>query len=160
MPGNGNQIQPHTRMRSSASDDPHCTVIGIMPVIEDQITTPPAGIMPIMQVIEAQRASILVPHDHLHNNQTRTTSALRSTRSVVPWLTIGGQPPAAQIGGSVSASQDQPLAKRASAIKKVRIHMHYCSRSECTDLPHTACVRSGRIRPTEPRQSLASSTGT
>jgi hypothetical protein len=25
--------------------------------------------MPIMQVIEAQRTSILVPHDHLHNNQ-------------------------------------------------------------------------------------------
>jgi hypothetical protein len=23
--------------------------------------------MPVMQVIEAQRASILVPHDHLHN---------------------------------------------------------------------------------------------
>jgi hypothetical protein len=38
-----------------------------MPVIEDQITTPPVGIMPVMQVIEAQRASILVPHDHLHN---------------------------------------------------------------------------------------------
>jgi hypothetical protein len=43
-----------------------------MPVIEDQITTPPAGIMPVMQVIEAQRASILVPRDHLHNNQKRT----------------------------------------------------------------------------------------
>ena len=27
MPGSGNQIQPHTRMRSSASDDLHCTVI-------------------------------------------------------------------------------------------------------------------------------------
>ena len=27
--------------------------------------------MPVMQVIEAQRASILVPHDHLHNNQLR-----------------------------------------------------------------------------------------
>jgi hypothetical protein len=25
-----------------------------MPVIKDQITTPPAGIMPVMQVIEAQ----------------------------------------------------------------------------------------------------------
>ena len=33
MPGSGNQIQPHTRVRSSASDDLHCTVIGIMPVI-------------------------------------------------------------------------------------------------------------------------------
>ena len=44
---------------------------GIMPVIKDQITTPPAGIMPVMQVIEAQRASILVPHDHLHNNHDR-----------------------------------------------------------------------------------------
>jgi hypothetical protein len=42
-----------------------------MPVIKDQITTPPAGIMPVMQVIEAQRASILVPHDHLHNNHDR-----------------------------------------------------------------------------------------
>jgi hypothetical protein len=30
-----------------------------MPVIEDQITTPPAGMMPVVQVIEAQRASIL-----------------------------------------------------------------------------------------------------
>jgi len=27
-----------------------------------------------MQVIEAQRASILVPHDHLHNNQIRTSA--------------------------------------------------------------------------------------
>jgi hypothetical protein len=26
-----------------------------------------------MQVIEAQRASILVPHDHLHDNQKRTS---------------------------------------------------------------------------------------
>ena len=31
--------------------------------------------------------------------QIRMTSALRLTRSVVPLLTIGGQPPAAQIGG-------------------------------------------------------------
>jgi hypothetical protein len=44
-----------------------------MPVIEDQITAPPAGIMPAMQVIEAQRASILVPHDHLHNNHVRAS---------------------------------------------------------------------------------------
>jgi hypothetical protein len=29
-----------------------------------------------MQVIEAQRASILVPHDHLHNNHERTLRAL------------------------------------------------------------------------------------
>ncbi len=50
----------------SAGDVPHR---GIMSVIKDQITTPPASIMPVMQVIEAQRASILVPHDHLHNNQ-------------------------------------------------------------------------------------------
>jgi hypothetical protein len=39
-----------------------------MPVIEDQITTLPARMMPVMEVIEAQRTSILVPHDHLHNN--------------------------------------------------------------------------------------------
>jgi len=47
-----------------------------MPVIEDQITTPPAGIMPVMQVIEAQRASILVPHDHLHNNHVSEAGTL------------------------------------------------------------------------------------
>jgi hypothetical protein len=49
-----------------------------------------------MEVIEALRTSILEPRDHLHINQIRTTSALRSTRSVVPWLTIGGQAPAAR----------------------------------------------------------------
>jgi hypothetical protein len=27
-----------------------------------------------MEVIEAQRASILVPHDHLHNNQLRASA--------------------------------------------------------------------------------------
>ena len=67
-----------------------------MPVIEDQITTPPAGIMPAMEVIEAQRASILVPYDHLHNNQMRMTNkAERSMRASLdraprpipgPWL--------------------------------------------------------------------------
>ena len=45
---------------------------GIMLVIEDQIITPPVGIMPVMQMVEAQRASILVSHDHLHDNQMRT----------------------------------------------------------------------------------------
>ena len=43
-----------------------------MLVIEDQIITAPVGIMSVMQMIEAQRASILVPHDHLHDNQMRT----------------------------------------------------------------------------------------
>jgi hypothetical protein len=32
--------------------------------------------MPVMQVIEAQRASILVPHDHLHNNHESTCGAV------------------------------------------------------------------------------------
>jgi len=44
---------------------------GIMPVTEDQITPPLVGIMPVMQVIEAQRASILLPDDHLYNNHER-----------------------------------------------------------------------------------------
>jgi hypothetical protein len=55
-----------------------CSTI-IMPVIEDLMTTPPADIMPVMQVIEAQCATILVPHDHLHNNHER---AFRSGTSV------------------------------------------------------------------------------
>jgi hypothetical protein len=42
--------------------------------------------------------------------QIRTTSALRSTRSVVPWLTIGGQPPAAQIGGYLRVGADQRIS--------------------------------------------------
>jgi hypothetical protein len=58
-----------------------------MPAIEDQITTPPAGIMPVMQVTEAQRASILVPHDHLH------TGVLKSEDPQAffgPWLAAHG----------------------------------------------------------------------
>ena len=38
--------------------------------------------MPVMQVIEAQRASILVPHDHLHNNHVSAFAfALRWCRT-------------------------------------------------------------------------------
>lgn len=59
---------------------------GIMPVIKDQIATPPVGIMPVMQVIEAQRASILVPHDHLHNNHVRTPAPYRSGMTPCPQL--------------------------------------------------------------------------
>jgi hypothetical protein len=62
-----------------------------------------------MWVIEAQCASILVPHDHLHINQIRMTSAFRSTRSVVPWLTIGGQPPAARSALVRSAALNRQL---------------------------------------------------
>ena len=61
-------VLPWRTTENTERDAPR-TQFGIMPVIEDQITTPPAGIMPVMQVIEAQRTSILVPHDHLHNNQ-------------------------------------------------------------------------------------------
>ena len=49
-----------------------------------------------MQVIEAQRASILEPHDHLHINQIRTsTSAGRATsRAQIARLGVasGGRP--------------------------------------------------------------------
>jgi hypothetical protein len=72
------------RCNDPLSPRPH---FGIMPVIEDQITTPPAGIMPVMQVIEAQRASILVPHDHLHNNQIRA-SAAREAMSVAAYKSL------------------------------------------------------------------------
>jgi hypothetical protein len=34
----------------------------------------------IMQVIEAHRASILVPHDQLHNNHERSPGVVRADR--------------------------------------------------------------------------------
>jgi hypothetical protein len=45
-----------------------------MPVIEYHS---PFGIMVDMPVIEAQRASILVPHDHRHINHERVFSVWR-----------------------------------------------------------------------------------
>jgi len=43
-----------------------------------------------MQVIEAQRASILVPHDHLHNNQMRMPNHSPSWLKPIPVPSLGG----------------------------------------------------------------------
>ena len=62
---------------------PH-PLIGIMPVIKDQITALRRHNCLIMPVIEAQRASILVPHDHRHINHERELGA-RQRRSDRPF---------------------------------------------------------------------------
>ena len=62
-----------------------CSTIGIMPVIEDQITTPPADIMPVLQVIEAQRA-----RSWCLTTTSLTTMSARSVRGRLSlWHTYG-----------------------------------------------------------------------
>jgi hypothetical protein len=67
-----------------------------------------------MPVIEAQRASILVPHDHRHINQKRASRSavgLRRSRTQITRFGVasGGHlsnQAAEQIGGSARASQE------------------------------------------------------
>jgi hypothetical protein len=53
-----------------------------------------------MPVIEAQRASILVPHDHRHINQIRATPGAHRAPICTPQVVIVGDQPTAPIGGS------------------------------------------------------------
>ena len=46
-----------------------------------------------MQVIEAQRASILKPHDHLHISQIRDGARVRVDLIWPPWLATAEESP-------------------------------------------------------------------
>jgi hypothetical protein len=68
-----------------------------------------------MQVIEAQCASILVPHDHLHINQIRAWPANDSGPTGGLWAqrhTVhpGRHDPDGRVGGQVALGEADPAA--------------------------------------------------
>jgi hypothetical protein len=65
LPTSGPLDLRHRRIVPPEPSDAH-PLIGIMPVIEDHSAFG-LGVMPVMQVIEAQSTRVLKPRDHLHN---------------------------------------------------------------------------------------------